>query len=92
MRLYKHGGPGAHGVISVVAMRRKRRAPAHSGQVGIAHEIAVAFAGGTPALVEGPDDEALAAAAIAGRKNVGKVGRVFAVIGFDVGAWVAIDF
>src|SRR5690606_29542147 len=56
-----------------------------------AHEVAVAFAGGGAAFVDGPDDEALAAAAIAGGEDAGEVGRVDVVVGLDVAARVGVE-
>ena len=56
-----------------------------------AHQIAVALAGGAAAFVEGPDDEALAAAAVAGGEDAGNARGVFPVLGFDVAARVALD-
>jgi hypothetical protein len=56
-----------------------------------AHQVAVAFAGGAAAFVEGPDDQALAAAAVAGGEDALEVGRVLLVLGLDVAAGVALD-
>ena len=62
-----------------------------SGQIRRAHQVAVAFAGGAAAFVEGPDDQALAAAAVAGGENAFDVGGIFFELGFDVGARIAFD-
>src|ERR1035437_760465 len=56
-----------------------------------AHEEAVGFAGGAAAFVDGPDDEGLAAAAVAGGEDVGDVGFEFSVFGLVVGAGVEFD-
>ena len=61
------------------------------GELGGAHEEAVALAGGTAALVEGPDHEALAAATVAGGEDIGDAGGIAAVVGLDVGARVALE-
>ena len=60
-------------------------------QIRLAHQIAVAFTGGPAALIEGPNDQALAAAAVPGRENTGNTGRVSAVERLDVGALVACN-
>ena len=53
------------------------------------HQKAVAFARRAAAFVERPDDEALAAAAIAGGETLWDVRRVFFEFGFDVAARIA---
>ena len=60
-------------------------------QRGVAHQVAVALAGGAAAFVEGPDHQALAAAAVAGGEDALEAGGVFLVLGLDVGARVALD-
>src|SRR5690349_9063986 len=45
-----------------------------SRQIRVPHQIAIALAGSAAALVDGPDDEALAAAAVAGREDAGDAG------------------
>ena len=59
-------------------------------KLGLAHQELVALARDATAFVEGPDDERLAATAIAGGEDAGDVGHVLLVLGFDVGAGVAI--
>src|SRR3954468_7209066 len=61
------------------------------GQVGAAHEIVVAFARRATTFVEGPDDQALAATAVAGGEDAFEARRVLVVVGFGVGARVAFD-
>ena len=61
------------------------------GQVCVPHKVTVAFAGGAAAFVEGPDDQALAAAAVAGGEDAFKIGGVLFELGHDVGAGVAFD-
>src|SRR5204863_723918 len=56
---------------------------AWSGQVGGAHEVAVALARGAAALVEGPDHQALAAPTIARREHLRDAGLIAAVLGLD---------
>ena len=46
-------------------------------QVRLAHQIPVALPGGTAAFVKGPDDEALAATAIAGGEYTFEAGQYF---------------
>ena len=48
------------------------------------HEEAVAFACGGAAFVDGPDDERLATAHVAGGEDAGEIGGEFPVIGFHV--------
>ena len=50
-----------------------------------------AFARGAATFVEGPDNEALPSARIAGSKNLGDTRLIFAVFGFDIRACVAFD-
>jgi len=47
------------------------------GQIGFAHQVAVTFARGAAAFVEGPDHQALAAAAFARGENAFDVGGIF---------------
>ena len=63
-------------------------------QIRVPHQVAIAFARGAAAFVDGPDDQALAAAAVAGGEDALDAGRVFLVLGLDVGARVGfhIDF
>ena len=49
-----------------------------------AHEVAVAFAGCAAAFVNGPDDQALAAAAVAGGEHALDAGRVPALVRLEV--------
>ena len=58
---------------------------------GRAHQVAVALTGGRAAFVDRPDDEALAAAAVAGGEDAGKIGRVDVVVGLDVAAGVGVE-
>ena len=60
-------------------------------QVGFAHEKAVAFASGASAFIDGPDDKALATAAITGGEDVGEAGLEPAMLGVDVGTGVTLD-
>src|SRR6185295_2696902 len=46
----------------------------------------------SPALVERPDDEALAAPTITRGENAGDIGGIFTVVGFDIRAGIAVDF
>ena len=59
-------------------------------QIRGSHEEAIAFASGATTFIEGPDDEALAAAAVAGGKDAGEAGGVFLVLGLDVAAGIAV--
>jgi hypothetical protein len=68
-----------------------RSVPATLGQHGLAHQVAVAFAGGAAAFVDGPDDQALAATHVARREHAGDAGGVLAVLGPGVAARVAFD-
>ncbi len=61
------------------------------GRSVASHKIPVALARGAAAFLEGPDDEALAAAAIAGGEDARDAGGIFAVVGLDIGAGVALD-
>src|SRR5438876_10507731 len=61
-------------------------------QIGVAHQIAVALAGGAAAFIEGPNNQALATATIAGSEHAFHVSRVLFKIGFDVSAEVAFNF
>jgi hypothetical protein len=60
-------------------------------QIRRAHQIAVTFARRAAAFIEGPDDEALAAPAIAGGKDALDVRGVFLKLGFGVRSRVAFD-
>ena len=60
-------------------------------QLRLPHQIAIHLAGGTAPLVDGPDDEALAAPHVAGGKYAGDVGGVIAILGFGVGAGILLD-
>ena len=60
-------------------------------QVRVPHQVAIAFAGGAAAFVEGPNDQALAAAAVPSGEDALEVGRVFLEFGLDVGAGIAFD-
>src|SRR6185369_14751456 len=62
-----------------------------SGQGGATHQITIALACGTAALVDRPDDEALAPAAIARREYARYIGRIFAVVGLVIRAFVPAD-
>src|SRR3989442_15172145 len=64
--------------------------PNYLRQVGVPHQIAIAFPGGATAFVECPDDQALAATAIAGGEDPFEVGGIPFEFGFDVGAGVAL--
>ena len=55
-----------------------------SRQIGAAHQVAVALAGGAAAFVESPYDEALAAAAVAGGEDLRDARAVFAVVGLHI--------
>ena len=57
----------------------------------MAHEVAVALAGGATAFVESPDDEALAAAAITGGEDAFEVGGILLEVGLDVSARIAVN-
>ena len=60
-------------------------------QLSAAHQIAVALARGFAAFVDGPDDQALAASAVAGGEHAGDARIIPAVIGFEVGARIGLD-
>ena len=60
-------------------------------QTGRPHEEAVTLTGGTPAFVEGPDDEGLTTAAVTSGEDAGEAGGVLLVLGLDVAAGVAFD-
>src|ERR1017187_2786687 len=60
-------------------------------QIGLAHQIAVALAGGATAFIEGPDNEALAAPTVARGKDAGDTGCIGAVLCFDIGTLVTMD-
>ena len=62
-----------------------------SRQSRLPHQVAVAFAGGFAAFVDGPDDEALASAAVTGGEHGGDVGGVFSVVGLEVETLVMIQ-
>jgi hypothetical protein len=57
-------------------------------QVRRAHQVAVALARGAATLVEGPDHEALAPAAVARREDAGKAGRVLLEVRLDIAAGI----
>src|SRR5690349_7163285 len=72
-------------------MLRDGGPPIVSGEIAGAHEIFIAGAGGAATFIEGPNDKALAAAAVAGGEHVREAGGVFAVVGLHVSAGVALD-
>jgi hypothetical protein len=74
--------------------RLKRSQPpqrARSGEISMAHEIAIALASGAAPLVKSPNNEALPAPAIAGGENALDVGRILFELGFNIRAGVAFD-
>src|SRR5579864_8034681 len=74
-----------------VLPRRRSSAAAGLEQVGRAHQIPVALARGAASLVDGPDDQALSPAAVAGRKDVFDVRAKLSVGRLVVGALVELD-
>src|SRR5262245_27644007 len=60
-------------------------------QICMAHQIPVALTSGAATFVEGPDDKALSAAAIAGGEDAREAGGIFLVLGLHVAARVALD-
>ena len=60
-------------------------------QISRAHQETVTLSGSAAAFVESPDDEALAATAIAAGKHFRVVRRVFFKVGLGIGARVAFD-
>src|SRR5256885_11942801 len=84
---------GADALHSVAALPRRAISEieprSESGQVGVTHEVTVALARRAASFVEGPDDQALAPAAVAGREHLRNAGLVFAVFSLDVSARVA---
>src|SRR5664279_2543048 len=73
--------------------RRAQEASHHagSGQVGVAHEVAVALAGSAAAFVERPDNQALATTAVTGGKDALEVRGILLELGFDISPWVALN-
>src|SRR5262249_25412126 len=65
--------------------------PRHLRQIRGAHEVAVALARRLSALADGPDDQALAAAHVAGGEDALHARGVLALFRLGVGARVAID-
>src|SRR6218665_2679371 len=59
-----------------------------AGQFGIPHQKPIDRMGRLPALADGPDDQRLAPAHVAGGKDLGHVGGV-AAVGFGAGAGIA---
>jgi len=62
-----------------------------SGQIRIAHEIAITLTGGAAAFVKGPNHQALATPTITGGKDAFDISRIFFEVGFDIGARVAFQ-
>ena len=60
-------------------------------QIGRAHQVAVALAGGAATFIDGPYHKTLAAPAVPGGKHSLAVGRVLLVLGPDVAAGVDLD-
>src|SRR5581483_1606692 len=92
----RHASPlplpcGAHPCLcSRSTSRSLTLGPPRSRQIRTAHEEPVAFAGGAAALVDGPDDQALAAAHVAGGEHAGDVGVEAAVLRLGVAAHVLL--
>src|ERR1041385_8979089 len=63
-----------------------------TGQIRVAHQIAIAFPSGAAAFVERRHDQALAAATIAGGKNSFEVRMVLLEVRFHIRARVAFNF
>ena len=59
-------------------------------KVRVTHQESITLARRAAPFVEGPHDETLAAAAVASREDIGEVGLVFTVVGFEIGARVAL--
>src|SRR5437667_8451722 len=62
-----------------------------SREVGLAHQITVAFARRAATLIESPDNQALAAPAIARREYSRNTGRIFPILSFHISAWVTVE-
>lgn len=58
---------------------------------GLAHEVVVDLDGGGTTFLDAPDDQALAASAIASGEDARDVGRVLARRGLDVRARILLD-
>src|SRR5436190_18634022 len=78
---------------------RSRRARRISGgcwpseilrQIRVAHQVAVAFAGGAASFVEGPNHEALAAPAITGSEDTFDISGILFEFGPDIGTGVTL--
>lgn len=68
------------------ALGRSGRILMRSGQMGLAHQEAVAFTRGSAPFVDGPDHKALAAPAISGRKYTGNIRAEPAILRLGIGA------
>ena len=75
---------------AVLGGRRRFLAGTALRQVRRSHQVAIALAGRAAALVDRPDHETLAAAAVAGGEHALDVGRVLLVLGLDVRAGVGV--
>ncbi len=60
-------------------------------QQTVTHQETVAFAGGGAAFIDGPDDQALAAAHVASGKDAFDIGGKGTMLSFGIGAGVARD-
>src|ERR1035437_6360780 len=60
-------------------------------QISLPHEVAVTFTGGAPSFIEGPNNQALAAAAVPCGKDARDTGRIGAGQRFHVGTLVTLD-
>src|SRR5262249_41416191 len=61
------------------------------GQISPVHQEAITFASGSPAFIERPDHQALTAACIAGGEDFRVASLESAVVGFHIGARIALD-
>src|SRR5881628_2284605 len=59
-------------------------------QVRVSHQVAVAFAGGAAAFVEGPYHETLSTSAITGGEHPFEARRIFPVFGFHIRPRIAL--
>ena len=87
--LMKSRDSGSHRTFSAPQGRNSR---ALSRQIRHAHQVFVALARGTAALVDVPDDEGLATAHVARGENAGEIGCELPVVGLDVGTGVGLEF
>src|SRR5688572_30299815 len=71
--------------------QRRSQRDSRGREAGFAHQILIDGAGGAAAFVDGPDDEGLPAAAVAGGEDAFKACGEAAVLGLEVRALVAFE-